>query len=373
MRVTILAYGLAALTAWLAVTGGTAAAPAFAQDDPWPLYLAAITAAAPPGAGNPDGNCVVPAEAGLEDVSAPDQVIGDGTPQSCTSQAVVEAVARGGVMVFNCGPAPVTIVLAQTAKIFNDTGPRIVIDGGGKVSLSGGGARRILYMNTCDQAQVWTTPHCDDQDHPRLTVQNLTFVDGDATGEEDGGGAIFARGGRLKIVNCRFFRNACDATGPDVGGAAVRAFDQSQDLPLYVTGSTFGGRAGYGGAGSNGGGISSIGVSWTVQNSLFSHNRAVGYGANPARPDTPGGGSGGAIYADGDTFTLYLCGTRIEDNAAREGGGAIFFVSNNLTGTLRIEDSVLRQNPSEGFETEGYPGIFYLGGGPPVVVNSVIE
>lgn len=362
--------GLTALIVWLAFTGGPAAAQ---EEEFWPLYLAAITAASPPGAGNPDGNCPVPAEAGLEDVSTPDSVIGDGTPQSCTSQAVVEAVARGGVMVFDCGPTPVTIVLDQTAKIFNDTGPRIVIDGGGRVSLSGGGARRILYMNTCDPAQVWTTPHCDDQDHPRLTVQNLTFVDGNATGEVDGGGAIFARGGRLKIVNCRFFRNACQATGQDVGGAAVRAFDQSQDLPVYVTASTFGGRAGYGGAGSNGGGISSIGVSWTVSNSLFSHNRAVGYGANPARPGTPGGGSGGAIYTDGDTFTLNLCGTRIEDNAAREGGGAIFFVSNNLTGTLRIEDSVLRRNPSEGFETEGYPGIFYLGDGPPVVVNSVIE
>ena len=41
-----------------------------------------------------------------------------------------------------------------TAKIRNDTGPEIVIDGGGKVTLSGGGQRRILYMNTCDAAQV---------------------------------------------------------------------------------------------------------------------------------------------------------------------------------------------------------------------------
>jgi hypothetical protein len=303
----------------------------------------------------------------------PDRVIGDGSPESCTSQAVVQAVALGGVMVFDCGPAPVTIVMQETAKIFNDTGPRIVLDGGGKVTLSGGGVRRILYMNTCDQAQVWTTPHCDDQDHPLLTVQNLTFVDGDAAGEGEGGGAIFARGGRLRIVNCRFFRNACALTGQDVGGGAVRAFDQSQDLPLYVVGSTFGGRPGLGNTGSNGGGLSSIGVSFTVLNSLFTHNQAVGYGANPARPGTPGGGSGGAVYTDGDTFTLNLCGTRIEDNSAREGGGAIFFVSNNLTGVLRIEDSTLRRNPSQGFETAGYPGIFYLGDGLPVVSGSIIE
>ena len=49
--------------------------------------------------------------------------------------------------------------------------------------MSGGGQMRILYMNTCDHEQVWTTPHCQNQDHPQLTVQNLTFVDGNSKGE----------------------------------------------------------------------------------------------------------------------------------------------------------------------------------------------
>ena len=71
----------------------------------------------------------------------PDRVIGNGTPQSCTSEAVVAAVAQGGVITFDCGPDPVTIVLKQTAKVFNNTGPKIVIDGGGRVTLSGGNAR----------------------------------------------------------------------------------------------------------------------------------------------------------------------------------------------------------------------------------------
>ena len=74
------------------------------------------------------------------------------------------------------------------------------------------------------------------------------------------------------------------------------------------------------------------------------------------KPGTPGGGSGGAIYNDGNTFTLTLCGTRIDDNDANEGGGAIFFVSNDRSGTLVIDDSMLRNNPSRGFETQGYPG-----------------
>jgi hypothetical protein len=234
--------------------------------------------------------------------------------------------------------------------------------------------RRILYMNTCDQAQVWTTSHCQNQDHPRLTVQNLTFVDGNSTGATigtdggGGGGAIFVRGGRFKVVNSRFVGNRCDPTGPDVGGAALRVFSQYNSLPVYVVNSRF-----ENGVCSNGSGISSIGVSWTVINSTFSNNQAVGWGANPRRNGTPGGGSGGAIYLDGNTFTLRLLGSTIENNSANEGGGAIFFVSNNNTGTLRIEESVIRHNPSAGFETRGYPGIFVQGAGTPTVVNSIIS
>lgn len=327
-----------------------------------------------PPAGNPGTGCAIPEEAKAEDVSAPTTVVGDGTPESCTSKAVVEAVAKGGVITFSCGAAPKTIVLEETAKVVNDK-PKVVIDGGNKVTLSGGGKVRILYQNTCDEKQKFTTSHCQDQETPELTVQNLTFVDGFAQGEDlvAGGGAIFDRGGRLKIVNSRFFRNKCDAVGQDVGGAAVRAFDQSEKKPLYVVGSTFGGEAALGNSCSNGGGLSSIGVSYTVIDSVFSHNTATGNGANPKKPGTPGGGSGGAIYNDGNTFTLSLCGTKIEDNHANEGGGAIFFVSNDRSGTLRIDKSTLRRNKSDGFETKGFPGIFVLAKGDPVVTESTLE
>jgi hypothetical protein len=313
-----------------------------------------------PPAGNPDGKCDIPAEARAEDTSKPDHVVGNGTPQSCSSAAFVAAVAQGGIVTFDCGPDPVVIKLEETAKIVNDRGPKIVIDGGGKVTLSGDDKRRILYQNTCDQQQKWTTSHCDDQDHPQLTVQNLTFVHGSAKGlsEPDGGGAIFVRGGRFKLINSRFFDNSCDDFGPDVGGAAVRCFDQSQDRPVYVVNSTFGGRPELGNVCSNGGGLSSIQVSYTVLNSVFSYNRAIGSGANPMKPGTKGGGSGGAIYNDGLDFTLTICGSKIENNQANEGGGAVFYVSNDDSGTLIFKDSVLRKNPSAGFETAPYKGVF---------------
>lgn len=299
-----------------------------------------------PPAGYADGTCAVPAEAGLEDVTSPDIVIGDGSPDSCTAEAFIDAVAQGGVIVFDCGPDPVILTLDESAKVFNDANPDIVIDGGGLVTLSGGGQTRILYMNTCDENQHWTTPHCQNQDHPRLTVQNITFIDGNSRGESeyDGGGAIWVRGGRFKVVNCRFFNNICKEEGPDVGGGAIRVFSQYEGRPVYVVNTTFGGAEDFGNTGSNGGAISSIGVSWTIINSLFSYNHAVGNGGNPAEQGTPGGGSGGAIYNDGNTMTLSICGSLIEYNEVIAYGAAIFFVSNDHSGTLRITDSIIRNN-----------------------------
>ena len=129
-----------------------------------------------------------------------------------------------------------------------------------------------------------------------------------------GGGAIFARGGRLRIVNSTFVRNRCDPTGPDLGGGAVRVLSQYHGLPVYVVGSRFTANVC-----SNGGALSSIGVSWTSLNSRFTDNRAIGHGANPARAGTPGGGSGGAIYNDGNHFTLTVAGCHLTGNHAARG------------------------------------------------------
>jgi hypothetical protein len=143
---------------------------------------------------------------------------------------------------------------------------------------------------------------------------------------------------------------------------------------VVVAGSTFGGAEGYGNSCSNGGGLSSIGTSYAVINSLFSHNRAVGTGANPARAGTPGGGNGGGIYMDGTRFDLSLCGTAMRNNSANEGGGAIIYVSNDLTGTMSIRDSTFSANPSAGFETQGLPGMFVLAApGQPVISGSTLS
>ena len=349
----------------------TSAAPSSSPARKPAPHAAPPPAAVPAGppAGNPAGTAPVPAAAQPVSTAHPTRVIGNGTPASCTSQAVVAAVAAGGIITFSCGPRPVTITMTATAKVVN-TSSQVVLDGGGLVTLSGGGRLRILYQNTCDQAQQWTTSHCQDQPTPALTVQNLTFADGNATGSDitgGSGGAIYAEGGELKVVNSRFIDNRCYSAGPDLGGAAIRAFEQDPAVPVYIVHSTF-----TGGECSNGGALSSIGVSWTVLNSVLTDNHAIGWGANPASAGAPGGGSGGAIYNDGDTYTLTVAGTVISGNTAREGGGAIFYVSDDHTGTLRIENSDLQDNPSAGFHN--FPGtIFYLGDGNPVITGSTLS
>src|SRR4051812_3416381 len=193
--------------------------------------------------------------------AAAPQVVGHGTPASCTAAAFRKAVAKGGLITFDCGPGPATIVMDRQAEVHN-TSAKVVIDGGGLVTLSGGGRTRILYQNTCDQRLTWTTSHCQDQATPKLVLRHIGFVHGNSTGsleEGGGGGAVFVRGGRLSIIDAQFDRNRCDKTGPDLGGAAVRVLDQFHDRAVQVRDSTFAhGRC------SNGSALSSIGVSWTV-------------------------------------------------------------------------------------------------------------
>jgi hypothetical protein len=318
-----------------------------------------------PRYGNPDGQAYVPLAGRAVSTAHPDHVIGDGTPASCTSAAVVRAVASGGIITFNCGPTPVTITMTATAEVVH--GDRIVIDGGGKVTLSGGGKIRILHMNTC--------PDCWEQAGPQLVVQNMRFADGYAgtrqvgAASDYGGGAIFARGGHLTVVNSAFTGNGCYQYGPDLGGGAIRAYGMDMSTPVYITDDTFGGNTC-----SNGGALSGLYANFVVINSLLTGNEAIGWGQNPAAAGTPGGGSGGAIYTDGDTYDLIIDGTVIHDNSAREGGGGIFCVVNNDHGALTIKHSALYHNPSGQFQDA--PGIFDSRGGhdvQPVVIDSTIN
>jgi hypothetical protein len=76
------------------------------------------------------------------------------------------------------------------------------------------------------------------------------------------------------------------------------------------------------------------------------------------------------VYTDGNNYRVLIAGTRMTHNHAREGGGAIFYVSNDRTGVLEIRSSTLRKNPSDGFQTD--PGVYFLGRRQ-IVVHSVVR
>lgn len=321
--------------------------------------------AAPIGTGG--GPCTIPSAAAAADVSHPTTVVGTGTAASCTPAAVTAAVAGGGVVTFNCGPDPLTIVVPEI-EIINDGGVTkdgsVTIDGGGKITLSGGGKNRILRQNTCDSTLHYTSTRCDLQSTPHLVVQNIGFTAGIGLAEQVdsnglfGGGAIYVQGGTFKafnitVTNCQQ-TNASGQLVQDLAGGAIYALEISG--PAYVVNSTFQSNSGI-----NGGALGSIGVSWTILNSVFNSNAATGHGENPAASGTEGGGLGGAIYNDGNAYTLTVCGTQMLNNQANElGSGAIFQVVDALNGALVIDQSTFTGNSDTGDvqKSAKHPGVY---------------
>ena len=300
----------------------------------------------------------MPAGGQLADVSHPTTVVGTGTPASCTFAALDGAVRAGGVVTFDCGADPVTI--AVTATLTVPTDKNTVIDGGGTVTLDGGGAVQILRF---DSANFQNNEN-------RLTLQRLTLAHGKTTpkaliptapapcsqGYNDGeGGALYMRDGNLTVIDSIFSDNQGAPLGPDTGGGAIYMLGSKHGA--LIVGSTFANNSA-----SNGGGVGCLFSELDVYDSSFTSNAASGHDANNNDPskcsamnngqnEIGSGGNGGALYSDGastatNPVNIVLCGDEIENNAAGVNafGGGIFFTSNNYGGTLSIIDSTVSGN-----------------------------
>ncbi len=229
----------------------------------------------------------------LANVEAPTSTVGSGAG-SCDEAALDAAIAAGGTIVFDCGPDPATIAITSAKVIQSST----IIDGGGLVTLSGGGASRIFLV----ESEV------------NLTVQNLTLEDarvsgprGEGPGPDNSGAAIFRHSGStLHVINVTFRDNHTTETGADIGGGAIYSYGGD----TVIVGSTFDGNSG-----ASGGAVGNLRSNLAIYNSSFANNRAID-------------GNGGAIALDGlnpdqgKVFTL--CGVIATNNRALHEGGAVF-------------------------------------------------
>ena len=68
-------------------------------------------------------------------------------------------------------------------------------------------------------------------------------------------------------------------------------------------------------------------------------------------------------------MTLSLCGTRIEYNQVVAFGSAIFFVTDDHSGDIKIDSSVITNNIGGSW----YPQISEFGDTPTTVTNSTIQ
>ncbi len=309
-------------------------------------------------AGNPNGSCSigVPSNGRLAGISNA-TIIGTGTPESCAFGALSAAVAAGGVIIFDCGSDPITIPVTATMTL--PTTKDTVIDGGGKVTLDGGHAAQILSYDSANFQALET----------RVTLQNLTLVNGKTTptdmipaqpampacsqGWDDGqGGALFMRDGNLTVINCIFDGNEAAPLGPDTGGGAI--YIEGSKHGAVIVGSTFTNNSG-----ANAGAVGALFAELDIYNSLFQNNTATGHDANNddtsmtmctamnnGQYEIGSGGNGGAIYGDGNSFNIILCGDAVLDNAAGTNafGGGLFFTSDDFAGILTISDTTMTGN-----------------------------
>jgi hypothetical protein len=285
--------------------------------------------------------------------SNPATVVGTGTAGSCTFSALQSAVATGGVITFNCGSAPATIQITSTLNVRTDKDT--VIDGSNLVTLDGGGVVQILNFNSAN----WQN------NETRLTLQHITLTHGKTTptqaiptapapcsqGYDDGqGGALYMRDGNLTVVDSIFTGNQAAQLGPDTGGGAI--YVQGSKHGVVIANSTFTNNSA-----SNGGAVGCLFAELNVYNSLFTGNVATGHDANNndmtkcsamnnGQYEIGSGGNGGALYNDGNSVNVLLCGDDIENNTAGTNafGGGLFFTSNNMAGTLTITDTTMTNN-----------------------------
>lgn len=269
----------------------------------------------------------------LSPLFAGSTVVGTGTPASCTEAALNSAitVANGtfGIVTFNCGPAPHILVVTSEKALA--TG--VIIDGGGKITLSGGNNTRIfsLFQGAAVELRdiMLTRGQADgggcllsigSAEKPSfLTLNRVTF---ELCQSSSYGGAIAAARTNITVLDSLFRFNFALLNG---GGAMS-----------FNTGDLSSQRTKYDSNGGNGQGGAL--VIW-FSNASFDNDNFVGNSISTAPGPTASQG-GGAVFLRGSIANVRK--SRIQTNYARDLNGGAFRL---LEGSdLLLEDTYLHDN-----------------------------
>ncbi len=272
--------------------------------------------------------------------------VGDGSPASCTTANLVSALAGGGLIDFNCGGAA-TITLSETLLVQTNT----TIDGGGVITLSGDGARRILQHTA-----------------GTLTLQNLTLTAGFASGEGTAANGAAVRSifqgtpPTLNIDNVTFTNNISSLTSAptgdeyDFGGGAI----YTQGGFLTIEDSTFTNNSADNGAG---GAIHGLRSNVSITASDFTSNSAIG------------DGQGGAAYFDGAQTSNGLIEIHDSDftnNSTHNQGGAIYVHLYQGNDEFNVYDTAFVNNAVIGGD-RGLGGAISGGNGRVNIIRSLFS
>jgi hypothetical protein len=318
----------------------------------------------------------------LQPAYADSAIVGTGTTASCTEAAFDSALAAlypgatapGGVLSFNCGPNPYTIVFTSEKYLQDGT----VIDGGGLITLSGGNTTRIFFVTQQARVElhhiqlthgyaagggaIFAEPNYSG-DYTYLLLDDVTLTLNNSYGL---GGAIRAQHSALTLINSHLVQNASASGGgaisltdgvismsgteivnnstpnPGATGGGLDLWNTTVDIQTSVL-------RGNQATQSAGGAIAlrtstgSIVASEFVQNSAFnlggglylSSSSDLGLNQVTISTNTANSGAGIAV----DNSTLLLNGSTLINNIAVN-GGAIF----NFNGQAILQTSVLKNN-----------------------------
>jgi len=296
--------------------------------------------------GNPATDC----EGRLDPIEPAGAVetVGDGGAASCTEDALHAAVdrvnaAEGATLTFDCGGEH-TITLTRSVYVTASS----TIDGGGEITLSGGGAVRVIELDH----------------HLDFVLQRITIREGYVPAgaeNESGAGLLSPWFGTLKVIDVTFDDNHSASEDHDVGGGAIYAGGLTEAV---LSGVTFTNNSG-----STGGGVLSRSTNLRVVDNVYFNNAATTYA------DSGQYGNGGGLYIDrmwlDDPVDFVICGTVFDSNHAKVHGSAFF--SYNLEGSGALFDRcTFRDNDMDG-SPGGGTGSVYHEGVPLTLVNSTFS